>query len=162
MGAQVEELARRFEEANQATITAVEALDDAALRSQCEAEQCTAAALAAHVGESHPFIADWIRGAVAGEPLPPITMADIDRLNAERFVANAACSKETALAQLQTNGATAAATLRTLRDEDLERTVPFTLFGGSEVSVRTLIERILIGNVETHLPSLRAAAGPAA
>ena len=48
--------------------------------------------------------------------------------------------------------------LRTLRDEDLERTAPFALFGGAEVSVRALIERVLIGNVEAHLPGLRAAA----
>lgn len=157
MSTQVEELARRFEETNQAAITTVERLDDAGMSTPCTAEQCTAAALAAHVGEAHPIIADWVRAAAAGEPLPTITMADIDRINAERAVANAQCSKETALTQLRANGAAAAAMLRTLRDEDLERSVPFALFGGAEVSVRTLIERVLIGNIEAHLPSLQAA-----
>jgi len=158
MNTHVEELARRFETANQAMITVVEQLDDAGMRAHCATEQCTAAALAAHVGEAHPVIADWVRAAAAGEPLPGITMADIDRINAEQAIANAECSKETALAQLRTNGAAAAAMLRTLQDGDLERTTPFALFGGSEVSVRTLIERVLIGNVESHLPSLQAAA----
>ena len=158
MGTQVEELAQRFEEANRAAIAAVENLDEAGLGAHCAAEQCTAAALAAHVGEAHPFIAEWVRALAAGEALPAITMADIDRINAERAVANAACDKETALAQLRTNGAAAAAVLRTLSDEDLDKTAPFALFGGAEVSVRALIERVLIGNIEAHLPSLRAAA----
>ncbi len=158
MNTQIEELARRFETANQAMITVVEQLDDAGMRAHCAAEQCTAAALAAHVGEDHPLIADWVRAAAAGEPLPAITMTDIDRINAEQAVTNAECSKDQALAQLRTNGVAAAAMLRTLQDEDLERTAPFALFGGAEVSVRTLIEGVLIGNVESHLPSLQAAA----
>ena len=58
MGTQVEELAQRFEAANEAAIAAVERLDEAGLRAHCAAEQCTAAALAAHVGEAHPVIAD--------------------------------------------------------------------------------------------------------
>ncbi|MDP9358977.1 MAG: DinB family protein [Chloroflexota bacterium] len=158
MSTLVEQLAQRFEEVNRAAIAAVEDLDEAGLRAHCAAEQCTAAALAAHVGEAHPIIADWVRAAAAGEPLPAITMADIDRINAERAAANAQCSKETVLAQLRANGAAAAARLRTLRDEDLERTTPFALFGGAEVSVRALIERVLIGNIEANLPSLREAA----
>ena len=96
MSTQVEDLAQRFEEANRAAITTVERLDETGLRGHCTAEQCTAAALAAHVAEAHPIIADWVRDAAAGEPLPAITMADIDRLNAERAVANADCRKETA------------------------------------------------------------------
>jgi hypothetical protein len=40
--------------------------------------------------------------------------------------------------------------VRGLRDEDLARTAPFALFGGTAVSVRTLIERVLIGDPEQH------------
>ena len=158
MGTQTEDLARRFEAAHRAVVETVERLDESQLGASCEAEQCTAAALACHVAEAHAVIAEWVRAAAAGEALPEITMADIDRSNAERATANAGCSKAEALERLRTNGAAAAALVRGLRDEDLERTVPFALFGGAEVSVRTLIERVLIGDPEQHLPSLQAAA----
>jgi hypothetical protein len=158
MGTQAEELARRFEAAHRAVVEAVEHLDEGTLGTPCQAEQCTAVALACHVAEAHAVIAEWVRALAAGEALPEITMADVDRINAERAAVNAACSKEEALARLRTNGAAAATMLRGLRDEDLERTAPFALFGGTEVSVRTLIERVLIGDPEQHLPSLQAAA----
>jgi len=158
MGTQAEELARRFEAAHRAVVEAVERLDEAQLGTSCEAEQCTAVALGCHVAEAHAVIAEWVRAAAAGEALPEITMADVDRSNAERAAANAGCSKAEALERLRANGAAAAAVVRGLRDEDLERTAPFALFGGSEISVRTLIERVLIGDPEQHLPSLQAAA----
>jgi hypothetical protein len=158
MDTQGDELACRFEAAHRAVLAVVEGLDEAQLNAHCAAEQCTAAALACHVAEAHALIAEWVRAAAAGEALPEITMADIDRSNAERAVANAGCSQAEALARLRTNGAAAAAVVRGLRDEDLERTAPFALFGGTAVSVRTLIERVLIGDPEQHLPSLQAAA----
>jgi hypothetical protein len=157
MGTQAEELASRFEAAHRAVVEAVERLDEGTLGTACLAEQCTAVALACHVAEAHAVIAEWVRALAAGEVLPEITMADVDRINAERAAANAECSKAEALARLRTNGAAAATMVRGLRDEDLERTAPFALFGGTDVSVRTLIERVLIGDPEQHLPSLQAA-----
>jgi hypothetical protein len=157
MGTQAEELARRFEAAHRAVVETVESLDEAQFGTRCEAEQCTVAALACHVAEAHAAIAEWVRAAAAGEALPEITMADIDRINAERATANAGCSKAEALQRLRTHGTAAVALVRGVRDEDLERTAPFALFGGTEVSVRTLIERVLIGDPEEHLPSLQAA-----
>jgi hypothetical protein len=158
MGTQTEELARRFETAHYAVVAALERLGDSQLGSRCQAEQCTAVALGCHVAEAHTVITEWIRALAAGEPLPEITMANVDRINAERAAANAGCSKAEALERLRTNGAAAAAGVRGLRDKDLERTAPFALFSGTEVSVRTLIERVLIGDPEQHLPSLQAAA----
>ena len=158
MDTQTEELATRFEAAHRAVVEAVEGLDETQLGAHCAAEQCTAAALACHVAEAHAVIAEWVRAAAAGEALPEITMADVDRINAERAAANAGCGKAEALARLRATGPAAAALVRGLRDEDLERTAPFALFGGAEVSVHTLIERVLIGDPQGHLPSLQAAA----
>ena len=158
MGPQAEALARRFEAAHHAVVETAERLDETQLGGRCDAEQCTAVALACHVAEAHAVIAEWVSARAAGQALPDITMADIDRSNTERAAANAGCSKVEALARLRTNGAAAAAVVRGLHDEDLERTAPFALFGGAEVSVRALIERVLIGDPEQHLPSLQTAA----
>jgi len=154
----VENLAIRFETANQAVIDTVAGMDEAQLGRHCSTEQCTAAALACHIAEANGLIAGWVQAVAAGESLPQITMADVDRINADRAAANTVCAKPEALAQLRESGAATAAVIRGLRDEDLERTTPFSLFGGADFSARTLIERILIGNATGHLPSLQAAA----
>ena len=65
------------------------------------------------------------------------------------------------IARLRTGGEAMTTELRGLREDDLARTAPFTLFGG-EVSVRTLVEHAVIAHTEQHLASLQAAVGTAA
>ena len=151
------ELAIRFEQANSDVIAAVEECSENRLHTLCPAERCTVAALACHVAEGHALGADMVRTVLNDEPLPALTMDMVDQINAARFALNANRSRAEAIERLRRDGALAAAVLRGLGDADLDRTTPFTLFGGATTSVRELIERILIADPEGHLPSLRAA-----
>jgi hypothetical protein len=157
MSQQAWELATRFEQANRAVIAAVARYDDDQMHASCPVERCTVAALACHVADVHALGTDWIKKVVANEPLPAVTMDRIDQINAGQFTRDADRTRDEALTRLRRNGAAAAAVLRGLGDDDLERTTPFTLFGGPTTSVRELIERILIADPEGHLPSIRAA-----
>jgi hypothetical protein len=141
-----------------AVITAVEPLDAASLRQPCPVEQCTVAALACHIAAVHGAIAGVVQAMVAGEALPSLTMEDIDRTNAENAAANAARGKDEVIGRLQAGGEAMTTQLHGLRDDDLARTAPFTLFGG-DVSVQTLVEQAVIAHTEQHLASLQAAAG---
>jgi hypothetical protein len=157
MSQEVQRLAARFEEANRQVIAAIAAGTEEQLSALCPAEGCTVAALACHVADVHALGTDWIRTVLAGRPLPPITMDTVDRINAERFALNANRTRSEALERLRRHGAEAARLLRGLDDADLDRTTPFTLFGGPTISLRDLIERVLIADPEGHLPSIRAA-----
>lgn len=156
VGTQGKELAAQFAQVHGA-VAAVAALDASDLARPCAAEQCTVAALAGHIAQVYGGNADWVRAIVAGRTLPDITMADIDRNNAEQAVLNARLGKDEVLARLQANGDRVLAVLRELRDGDPERTAPFGLFGGAPVSVQTLVEQGLLAHVEEHLASLRTA-----
>jgi hypothetical protein len=157
MEGNVQQLARRFEAANRDVIIAIEGAPDTQLGQFCAGEQCTVAALGCHVAEVHRVASEWIHGILTSEAWPAVTMGDIDRVNAEAAIRNAACSKEEVLDRLRDHGAEATAHVRSLRDEDLDRCAPFPLFGGETMTVRTFIERVLIGDPIAHLASIRAA-----
>ena len=156
-----EALAERFEEANRAVRVAIASATDERLRETCAAERCTAAALACHVANVHEVIGGWVRSLADGQPLPQLTMEEVDRVNAEGFARDAGCTREEVLHRLATNGEAAAETVRSLTDAQLDLTTPCALFGGATVSVQTLIEQLLIGDPLAHLPSIKAAIGTA-
>ncbi|HEU0115905.1 MAG TPA: DinB family protein [Thermomicrobiales bacterium] len=157
MSERAQALADRFEQANQAVIDAVEAAPDDAWSRMCEGEQCTVAALAYHIAGGHDALVEYIaRPIVAGTPLPPISREQIDAGNADNATRNANVSKADALALLRDNGAKAAAFLRGLNDDDLDRSALVPL-AGREVAAEAFIENVVIGHPRGHLESMRQA-----
>jgi hypothetical protein len=158
MSKRVQELADRFSQLSQEFISIIEGCTDDQLRARCEGEQCTVAALASHVAAVHELAADWIQASASGQPLPPITMGMIDQANAEQFERDVGREKAAVLADLRRNGARTTRLVRGLSDEELDRKTYFRLFD-REVSTEELVRRILITDVEGHLPSIRRATG---
>lgn len=154
-------LAQRFEQTNDEFIAAVERLDDAQWSMMVATDNCTVAALAAHVAGGHVAIAGWVRAVADGEPMPPVTRDMIDDFNHEAARKNAAIERATVLDRLRRHGANAAAMVRGLNDEQLERSQSVALFGGANLTVEALIENVLIGHPRAHLASLREATTPA-
>jgi hypothetical protein len=155
MDGKVQELAARFEAANRDVIAAIADASDAQLAEFCPAEQCTRTALGCHVAEVHHVVADWLRGMLANGTWPAVTMADVDRANAEAAQRNATCSRDEVIDRLRRYGAEATALVQSLTEDDLDRSAPFTLFGNQPTTVRTFIERVLIGDPVAHLASIR-------
>lgn len=156
MSTRADALADRFLRANQVVTSIIEDASESELRSQCSGEQCTVASLAYHVAQVHDLVAGWIQTAAAGETMPSVTRDMVDQMNAEAFPANANRGKEEILDLLRTNGTRATETVRQLSDDELDRTVDFTLTGGP-VSTQGVVERVLIYDVESHFESIRAA-----
>jgi hypothetical protein len=150
-------LVARFERANRAVLDVVERGPTERFYAICPAERCTVAALACHIADVHALGADWVRKVLAGEPLPPVTLDTVDQVNAQQFARDAYRTKREALDRLRRSGAEATAVLEGLSDTDLGRSAPFALFGSPTISVRELVERILIADLESHLGSIRAA-----
>ncbi|MFN8594507.1 MAG: DinB family protein [Thermomicrobiales bacterium] len=160
MSARAEELATRFEQANQELIDMVSQVEDADLSATCPAEGWTAAAVAAHVGGGHFGIVEYlVKPVVEGREIPPFDMNSFNESNATEAAANAAKPKEEVLATLREQGAMAAAYLRGLSDDDLERTITLPVFGENPVTAQTVIEMVLIGHPLDHGNSLRAGLG---
>ena len=156
MGERAQALANRFDEANREIISAVEKCSDAQWRTKCAGETWSVGVVAHHVAESHAGIARIIQTIAAGQPLPNITMEIIDQRNAQHAKEQANCTKQETLDLIRQNGASAAATVRGLSDEQLQRSG--TLRAGP-MSAEQVIEGILIGHVKGHTASIRSAIG---
>ena len=157
MDTEIRELVDRFERATRAAVATTERCSEDQLLFVYPAERCTVVALACHIADSYALGADWLRKVLDREPLPPITMDTADQVNAQEFARNAYRTRREALERVTRHGNEAASVLRDLSDADLDRTSPFSLFGGPTTSVRELIERVLIADPESHLRSIRAA-----
>jgi uncharacterized damage-inducible protein DinB len=154
MSQRAEALAKQFEQANNEFATAIEHCPETAWASKCQPEGWPVGVTAHHVAEGTAAISGLVQMAAAGQALPPLTPEQLDQGNAEHAQKFANVTKQECLDLSRRNGESAAAMVRRLSDEQLDRTG--TLFGGS-MSSQQMIENILIGHVQGHLQSIRGA-----
>lgn len=156
MGTRAEELAQRLEQVNQECIDAVAGAGNDGLGVVCPSEGWTAAALGGHIGSGHRGILEGlVKPIVEGREIPPFSMSDFDEVNARFAAEHASMAQEEVLAMLRQQGAQAAAYVRGLSDEDLDRSMPVSTFGGNPVTAQQMIEMVLIGHAAEHGHSLR-------
>jgi hypothetical protein len=156
MGTRAEELAQKLEQVNQECIEAVAGAQNGGLSAICPVEGWTAAALGAHIAGGHTGILEsLIKPAIEGREIPPFSLADFDAPNAKAAAENVAMPQEQVLAMLREHGTQAAAYLRLLSDDDLDRPTKFPSMGDQPVTAQQLIEWVLIGHPAEHGQSLR-------
>ena len=152
MTTRAQELADRFTQANAKLTALVERSNEGQWRQPCPNEQWSVGVLAHHIAEDHELLAGFVQQLANGEPLPALTQAQVDAMNAERAQQCADCTKEETVELLRRNGATAAATVRGLSDEQLDRTGTFF---GQTMSTQQLVEGVLIGHIAEHGRSIQ-------
>lgn len=158
MSARTEKLAEQFEQVNDDVISAVEATDEATWRAPSVGMGLPVGFCAWHIGAGHASLMGVITMIANGQPAPPITVEMLNAGNAAAAAEHANCTPAEVLALLRENGAAAAAAIRVLSEEQLDRTAVIELLGSDPLSVAQLIERALIGHAQSHLEGMRAAA----
>jgi hypothetical protein len=162
MGTRAEALAAQLEQINEQCIEAV-ATANGNLGAICPAEGWTAAALGAHIAGGHTGIIEaLIKPVVEGREVAPFKLSDFDEPNAKSSAENAAMPHEQVMAMLHEHGENAVAYLRSLSDEDLDRTAMLSTMGDQPVSAQQLIEWVLIGHPAEHGQSLKQGLGASA
>lgn len=158
MGERSEALAGQFERAVAEIVEAVERSSEQQWKAVCGGEKWTVAATAHHVAAQFPLEREYISAAAEGRQMPSHTWDDINGNNERRAKDFSACSKADVLTLLR-DGASAMATyVRSLGDEQLDRTAALPLADGAMVSTQQLIEGgVLIDHAKGHLQSIRAA-----
>ena len=152
-------LAEAFTAANNQVITLVEGVSDEQWRNICEGETWSVGVTARHIAASHAGIAGFVRAVAEGQGPPPLDPAAIHQGNAEHAHAHANCTRAEVLDLLRTGGAEGAATLRGLTDAQLANSTPIAFAGGQPWTAAEIAERIMIGHMQMHLPSIQAAIG---
>jgi hypothetical protein len=153
-----ETLATAFEQAAGRLLTVADGLSDAAWDLAPAGEARTAGQIAYHMAEVCHNVSGFIQLAVAGQPLPELTMEIIHGANAEQAARYGGVGRAGAVELLRQNSATTAALLRTLSDAQLDTS---TEFFGHSMTVESLAQSALVGHAEEHLASIRSAAAAA-
>jgi hypothetical protein len=162
MSTRAEELARRVEQGAAELIAAVEGMSDAEWSTICPDEQRSVGVLVHHVGAAYPDEAEIITALANEGGMPGLTWDVVNQGNREEASHHAGVDKAAAIALIRDNVATAAAVVRGLSDEQLDRVAPNDLHWGAPLTVQFFVEQHPIAHPYMHLESIRAALGSGA
>jgi hypothetical protein len=98
----------------------------------------------------------------AGNPVTGVTWDDVHRMNAAHARESDTVTKEAALELLQRNSAAAAAAIRALSDEELDRAAPLSLNADAPLTCQFMLEDHPVRHSYHHLARIRAALKPQA
>jgi hypothetical protein len=109
-----------------------------------------------HVASMYPI--EIQQGLLAaGRPITGVTWDTVDTINRDHAKEYDNVAKEAARALLKTNSAAAAAAIRALTDEELDRAAPVTLRSGAPLTCQFFLEDHPVRHSCRHLTWLKAA-----
>ena len=157
MSERAQELAARFEKANDEFIAIVQGCTDEQWHTSVPDDGRSVALVAHHVAGAYRAIASWVRMIAEGQPLPPMTQEMIDEGNAQFAAQRPNPTRQETVDLLRRNGERAASLVRGLSDEQLDRTGSTPLFGPNPLSAEQVIRGTLLGHLRGHRRSIEAA-----
>ena len=110
-----------------------------------------------HVATMYPLEIQLAQLLAAGKPIADVTWDAVHQLNAEHARSNEAVTKDAALDLLRRNSAAAAATIRALGDEELDRAGTVSLNADAPLTCQFFLEDHAVRHSYHHLARIRAA-----
>jgi hypothetical protein len=156
MGKRAMELAERFKAFNEEVIRFVTDCTDENWGKASPGEQWSVGVIIRHIAASHFGALKLAKMMVAGEPLPELTAAAIDQMNAKHAEAHRHCTRDEVLGVLRESGASVARFVAGLRDEDLDRKGHIAAVGG-DMTAEQVVGIIMIQSGKEHLASAKSA-----
>ena len=156
MSQRTEALARSLEEGASALATFANSLTDKEWQTPLPHDGRKIGVVVYHVAIVYPLEIMFARSVAAGTP-DGITMDAINQMNAGHAKEYDAITKEDALQLLATNSSAAAAAIRTLTDEELDRAAPVPLYGNARLTCQFVLEDHAVRHSTHHLAKIKAA-----
>jgi DinB family protein len=119
----------------------------------------TVGVLVHHVASMYPIEIDVVRAVASGKSVMDVTWEAVAGINARHASDNAGVTKAAALELLRKNSREAAAAVRALTDDELDRAAPFSLSYGAPVTSQFIIEDHPLRHAWHHLARIRTALG---
>lgn len=110
-----------------------------------------------HVANMYPLEIQLAQMIAAGTPVTGVTYADVDKINAEHAVSSSDVTKEAALEAVRKTSAAAAAAIRALSDEELDRAVPNSMYEDAPLTCQFMLEDHAVRHSYHHLMLIRRA-----
>ena len=157
-GTRVEALARQFEAKAAEAMATLQRLTDAEWKKTTAGEEWSVGVTAHHVAGAFEVISGIVKAIVSGATRPPISMKDLDLMNAQHAKDFAACTKAETLELFKKGAALAARAVRDLREGDLAKTAA-VIAEAPPMSAEQLIQMGLFGHMDDHIGSIKKTLG---
>jgi hypothetical protein len=112
-----------------------------------------------HVASVYPVEIDLARAIASGKAVTGVTWEVVAEMNSKHAHDQAGVTKAAALELLRRNSREAAAAVRALTDDELDRAAPFSLSFGAPVTAQFVIEDHALRHSWHHLARIRTALG---
>jgi hypothetical protein len=157
MGRRANSLADRIEQGAGALAAYAENLSEAQWRRPVLPDGRTVGVIIHHVASVYPLEIQLAQILAAGNPITGATWAGIAEMNAQHARDHWTVGKAETLALLRRNSQVAAAAVRALEDEDLDRAAPVSLNADAPLTAQFFIEDHALRHSFHHLAKIRAA-----
>lgn len=150
-------LADRLEQGAKAPAALASGLTDAQWQTRLPKDGRKIGVVLHHVASVYPIEIELAQTLAKGDPVTGVTMDDVHTMNAGHATLNDAVTKEAALELLRRNSEVAAAAIRALGDEELDRAAPASLYAGAPITCQFMLEDHAVRHSYHHLARIRAA-----
>jgi hypothetical protein len=150
-------LADRLERGAHALATFASALTDAEWQTRIPKDRRKIGVVVHHVASVYPLEIQLAQTVAAGNPVTGVTMDDVHEMNAGHAKEFDAVTKETALDLLRRNSEAAAAAIRALSTEELDRAAAVSLYADAPLTSQFVLEDHAVRHSYHHLGRIRSA-----
>ena len=150
-------LADRLEQGALALATFASALTDTQWQTRLPKDGRKIGVVVHHVASVYPIEIQLAQTVASGKPVTGVTMDVINEMNAGHAREHDAVTKEAALDLLRQNSAAAAAAIRALSDEELDRGATVSLYSDAPLTCQFVLEDHAVRHSYHHLARIRGA-----
>ena len=156
MSQRTDALANSLEEGARALATFASTLTDEEWQARLPKDGRKVGVIVHHVATVYPLEIQFAESVAHGKPAG-ITAEAVNEMNAGHARENDAVTKQETLKLLADNSAAAAAAIRSLTDEDLDRVASVPLYGNAALTCQFILEDHAVRHSYHHLALIRAA-----
>jgi DinB superfamily len=150
-------LADRLEQGAGALIGLASSLSDAEWQARIPKDGRKIGVVVHHVANMYPLEIQVAQTVAAGQPVVGVTMADVHAINAGHAKEYDGVTKAVAVDLLRANSRAAAAAIRALSDEELDRATLVSLYDDAPVTCQFVLEDHAVRHSYHHLAVIRRA-----
>jgi hypothetical protein len=150
-------LADRLEQGARTLIATASALSEAEWQTRIPKDGRKVGVVVHHVASVYPVEIMLAQTLAAGKPVTGVTWDNIHEMNAKHAQEFDAVTKEATLDLLERNSAAAAAAIRVLTDEELERAAPASLYADAPITCQFMLEDHAVRHSYHHVAKIRGA-----
>jgi hypothetical protein len=150
-------LADRLEQGARALAAVASALTDDDWQTRIPGDGRKVGVVVHHVATMYPLEIQLAQTLAAGQPVTGVTWDLVHHMNAHHAAEHDGVTREAALDLLRGNSAAAAAAIRALTDEELDRAAPVSLNADAPLTCQFMLEDHAVRHSYHHLARIRLA-----